>query len=123
MTAKPVVTVRSLVIRPPRLYQQAGLAQHVKQCIAPESGLRLLQRLPEDVVQLARAYPRLAQPHAAHELYHHIRTLTALLMMLQLLVVRLAADAPMAASPRHTQPGDELLREDLPKGFFTTRTP
>jgi hypothetical protein len=123
MTAKPVVTVRRLVIRPPRLHQQAGLAQHIEQRIAPESGLRLLQRLPEHVVQLARAYPRLAQPHRAHQLDHRVRTRTALLVMLQLLVVRLAADAPMTASLRDAQLWDELLREDLPKGFFTTRTP
>jgi len=83
----------------------------------------LLQRLLEQVVQLACAQPRLAQAHRTHKLDHRVRTRTALLLMLQLLVVGLAADAPMAASPRHAQPRDELLREDLPKGFFTTRTP
>ncbi|MDQ0032672.1 hypothetical protein J2W30_000413 [Variovorax boronicumulans] len=39
------------------------------------------------------------------------------------LVVRLTADAHVVAGPRHAQPLDEALREDLPEGFFTTRTP
>lgn len=38
--------------------------------------------------------------------------------MLWLLVVGSAADALMSARPRHTQPRDELLRADLPKGFL-----
>jgi hypothetical protein len=41
----------------------------------------------------------------------------------QTLIVRLATQAPVLASPAHTEPLDELLREDLPKGFFTTLTP
>ena len=44
-------------------------------------------------------------------------------MALQALVVRLAADAHVLASPGHAQPFDKVLREDLPTGFFTTRTP
>jgi hypothetical protein len=39
------------------------------------------------------------------------------------LVIRLSTHAEMAASPANAQVFDELLREDLPKGFFTTRTP
>lgn len=120
---KPVAAVGRLVIRPAGRHQQAGLAQHVKQRITPQAGLRLSQRLAEHVVQLARAYPRLAQPHRAHELDHGVRTLTAVPVMLQLLVVGLAANAPVAGSPRDAQLREELLREDLPKGFFTTRTP
>ena len=62
MSAKPVVAVGGLVTGPPGRYQQAGLTQNVKQCILPEPGLRLLQRVPAQVVQLARADPRLTQP-------------------------------------------------------------
>ena len=75
------------------------------------------------MVQLARAQPGLAQAHLPNELDHGVGVRTALLLMLQLLVVGLVADAPMAASPRHAQPREELLREDLPEGFFTMRTP
>lgn len=74
-------------------------------------------------MQLARADPWLAQPHATHKLDDRLRTLTAIFVLLQLLVVRLAADTPIPASPRDAQLRDELLRKDLPEGFFTTRTP
>ena len=123
MTAQPVMAVGGLVIRPPGLNQHVGLAQHVQQRIAPQARVGLVQRLLEKMVQLARAQPWLAQAHGTHKLDHCVRTGTALLLVLQLLVVSLAADAPMAASPQHAQPRDELLREDLPEGFFTTRTP
>jgi len=39
------------------------------------------------------------------------------------LVERLATDAHELASHHHAQPFDEVLRDDLPEGFFTTRTP
>jgi hypothetical protein len=39
------------------------------------------------------------------------------------LVIRLAAHPNVLTSPGHAQPFDEALCEDLPKGFFTTRTP
>jgi len=100
-----------------------SFAQHVQQGIAPKAGVGLLQRLREQVVQLARTQAGLAQANTAHKLDHGVGTRTVLLLMLPLLVIGLAADAPMAASPRYAQPRDELLREDLPKGFFTTRTP
>lgn len=40
-----------------------------------------------------------------------------------LLVVCLAADADMAASPGNAQSGDSFLREDLPEGFFAMLIP
>ena len=55
-------------------------------------------------MQLARADPGLAQPHALHQLDHGVRTLTPAFVLQLLLVVGLAANAPIAASPRHTQP-------------------
>lgn len=123
MTSEAVMAVGGLVVRPPGLNQHVSFAQHVQQCIASQTRVGLLQRLLQQMVQLARAQPGLAQAHRANELDHRVRTGTALLLVLKLLVVRLAADAPMAASPRYAQPREELLREDLPKGFFTTRTP
>jgi hypothetical protein len=123
MASEAVMAVGGLVVRPPGRHQHAGLAQHVQQRIAPQARTGLLQRLRQQMVQLARAQPGLAQAHFSNEFDHGVGARTALLLMLQLLVVGLAADAPMAASPRHAQPREELLREDLPEGFFTMRTP
>ena len=123
MASEAVMAVGGLVVRPPWLYQHVRVAQHVQQRIAPQAGLGLLQRLLEQVMQLACTQSGLAQADLAHQLDHLVAARMALLLVLQLLVVGLAADAPMAASPRHTQPWDELLRKDLPEGFFTTRTP
>lgn len=44
MTAEPVMTVGSLVVRPSRRHQHVGLAQHVQQCIAHELDHRLRTR-------------------------------------------------------------------------------
>ena len=118
MEAESVVAVGGLVIRPPGLNQHVSLAQHVQQRVAPQARVRPLQRLLEQVVQLARAQPGLAQAHATHKLNHRLAARTALLLAMQLLVAGMAADAPIAASPRHAQPREEVLREDLPKGFL-----
>ena len=75
------------------------------------------------MVQLAGSKTRLAQPLAANQLNHPFVALAHLILANQSLVIRLSAHAEMAASPANAQAFDELLREDLPKGFFTTRTP
>ena len=74
-------------------------------------------------MQLARSNPGLAQPLGAHQFNHPFVALAYLVLAAQSLVIRLSAHADMAASPANAQALDELLREDLPKGFFTTRTP
>jgi hypothetical protein len=75
------------------------------------------------MVQLARPQSGLAQPPLTHPLHHHLCTALSLQMSALALIEGLATQPHMAASPRHAQPLDEPLREDLPKGFFTTRTP
>ena len=75
------------------------------------------------MMQLASAESRLANPVFVDQPYDRFGTLAPLDISLASLVVRLAAQAHMFASPRHAQPFDEVLREDLPEGFFTTRTP
>mgnify|MGYP000971066169 CR=1 FL=1 len=75
------------------------------------------------MVQLARPNSGLAQPLGANQRNHPFVAPAHLVLALQPLVIRLSADAYMAASPANAQAFDELLREDLPKGFFTTRTP
>ena len=59
----------------------------------------------------------------AHQLHHRLRIREVIGLSAPALVVRLTAVAHMLASPLHAQPCDEFLRENLPKGFFTTRTP
>ena len=99
------------------------VAQHVKQRISPQLDARTLQRLAQHVVQLACAHPGLAHTLVAHQLHHGLCLLGALCLAPAPLVVRLAAQPHVLASPLHAQSLDERLIEDLPKGFFTTRTP
>ena len=118
-----MVTVRRLVIRPPGPDQQAIPAQEIEQGITPYAQPFGHQRRANQVVQLARAQAGLAQALLLHQAHNpfvlgFVARPTALP-----LVVRLPADAHVAASPRHVQPFDGLLREDLPTGFFTTCTP
>ena len=75
------------------------------------------------MVQLARSKAWLMQPLGANQLNHPLVALAPLVVTAQPLVIRLPTDAHMAASPANAQAFDELLREDLPEGFFTTRTP
>jgi hypothetical protein len=82
-----------------------------------------LQRLLQQVVQLARADAWLTHALLAHQLHHRLRIREVIGLSAPALVVRLTAVAHMLASPLHAQPCDEFLRENLPKGFFTTRTP
>jgi len=64
------MAVGSLVIRPLRHHQHARLAQHVQQRIAPQARAGVLQRLLEQMVQLARAQSGLTQAHAGSRCRH-----------------------------------------------------
>lgn len=75
------------------------------------------------MVQLARPKSGLTKSLGANQLNYPFVALAHLVLAAQSLVIRLSAGAYMAASPANAQALDELLREDLPKGFFTTRTP
>lgn len=123
MPAEVVMAVRGLVVGPARRHQQLGFTQPVKQGIPPQFDASRLQNRAQQMVQFARSQARLAQPPGAHQIQHLAGLFGPLLLALLAFVVRLATDADVAASPAHAQAFDELLREDLPKGFFTTRTP
>ena len=75
------------------------------------------------MVQLARAYAWLTHALLAYQLHHRLRVREAIGLAAPTLVVRLTAVAHVLASPLHAQPCDKVLREDLPKSFFTMRTP
>ncbi len=81
MAPEAVMAVGGLVVRPPGLNQHAGFAQDVQQRIAPQARVGLLQRFPEQMVQLSGSQPRLAQAHITHEFDHRLGTGTALLLM------------------------------------------
>ena len=75
------------------------------------------------VVQLTRAKPWLMQTPQLHQFQNPLALRLFQCPTMLPLVVCLSADSHVTASPRHAQPCDGLLREDLPAGFFTTRTP
>lgn len=75
------------------------------------------------MMQFARPQSGLPEPPLTYPLHNHLGTAFALEMSALSLIEGLAAQAHMAASPGHTQPFNEPLREDLPEGFFMTRTP
>lgn len=81
------------------------------------------QLLAHHMVQLARSQPGLANAPIANQRHHRLGSALTLGVALLVLVVRLAAVPHIPASPHYAQPLDEPLREDLPEGFFTTRTP
>jgi hypothetical protein len=78
-----------------------------------------LQRLLQDVVQLSRAQPGLPLARLLDQL--HDRGVLLLLVALARgrLVICLPSESEVLASPLYAEPFDELLREDLPNGFFT----
>jgi hypothetical protein len=75
------------------------------------------------MVQLARPKPGLTQPLGPYQFQNSLVALARLILASQPLVIRLSAYSDMVASPANAQALNELLREDLPKGFFTTLTP
>jgi len=75
------------------------------------------------MVQLSRPQPWQSQALEANQFNHALIAFAYFVLATQTLVIRLSTYAEMAASPANAQVFDELLREDLPKGFFTTRTP
>ena len=74
-------------------------------------------------MQLAGAQPGLPQALLTHPFQHPLTTLLSLCLAAKPLVVSLSADPHVTASPGQAQAFDGSLREDLPKGFFTMRTP
>lgn len=74
-------------------------------------------------MQLAGANAWLPRPIPAYQRYCLCIVCQVLLLTMAGLVVRLPTDAKMEASPCHAYAFEAPLREDLPEGFFTMRTP
>jgi hypothetical protein len=123
MTAQAMMTVGGLVIRASRYNEQTRVTQEIEERIAPDLYATLTQGLAQHVLQLAGAYTRLAAAYG-HDRFEDVPIAIGHGMFArETLVVRLSAHAPVLASLAHAQACDEALREDLPKGFFTIRTP
>ena len=104
-------------------HEQAGVAQHIEQGVAPHLDARLLQGLAQHVMQLACTHAGLTHTLLPHQLHYGLCTLHAMRVSLTPLVVRLPAHAHVLAGPADAQSLHEPLLKDLPEGFFTTRTP
>lgn len=75
------------------------------------------------MVQLARAYSRLARAAIVHKRQCRGIGSASPLMTVPSLIERLPTDAKVAASPCNAYAFEAPLREDLPGGFFTIFTP
>ena len=123
MPAKAMMAVGSLVISPTFRYQQARFPKYVKQPVTSHGDSRRLQLRSDQIVQLARPDPWLPHAAIAHQRQCFGLAGASSLMPAPRLIERLSTDAEMAASPCHAYAFEAPLREDLPEGFFTMRTP
>ena len=117
------MAVGSLVVRPLCWNKHPVVAQHGEQCIAPEPDALLLKGFGKHALKLARAHSRLAHALVLNQLHHDFGVHASLDLPTATLIVGLATQAHELASPAYAEPLDEGLLEDLPKGFFTMRTP
>ena len=123
MPPEAMMAVGGLVICTTRRHQQACFSKHVKQTVAPQGDSCCPQPGRDQVVQLACTQPRLPHATIAHQRQCRGIGSVSPLMTVSSLIERLSADAEMTASPCHAYAFEAPLREDLPKGFFTMRTP
>ena len=122
MPSIPVMAIGCLVVRPPHGHQQTRLTQHAKQAIPSHRNTLLPERRSNQVMQLARANTGLSCPMATHQRQRALHVSLPPLLTMPCLVVGLATDPKVLASPCYAYTC-QALREDLPEGFFTTRTP
>jgi hypothetical protein len=97
--------------------------QQIEQRIPANLEAGLSQGWGEQMMELPGAQPWLPQALLTHQFQHPLTPSLPLRLAAKPLVVSLSADPHVMASPGHAQAFDGSLREDLPKGFFTTRTP
>jgi hypothetical protein len=119
MTPEAMVALSRFVVRPVRHDQQACGAQHIEQPVSSQ-----LDALPgefgaKQIMQFACPKPRLAKPDVPDKGGDACRLRIATSLRLATLVIRLPANAHIAAGPFDAQLFDPLLRDDLPEGFFT----
>lgn len=120
MAPEAMVALRRLVVSPLRHNQQTRRAQHIEQPVSPQPDAAPGERGAKQMMQFSCPQPRLAKPDVPHKRRYDSRLTTAARLALAALVIRLAADAHIAAGPVNAQLFDVLLRDDLPEGFFTT---
>jgi hypothetical protein len=119
MTPEAMVALSRLVVCPVRHDQQACGAQHIEQPVSPQLDASPGQFRAEQMMQFSCPEPGLAKPDVPDQGGHVRRFRIATLLEPATLVIRLPADAHIAAGPLDAQLVDPLLRDDLPEGFFT----
>lgn len=117
------MAVGRLVVCPPCRHQQACLTKDIEQAVTSQGDSRRLQLWLDQVVQLAGSNPWLPRTASADQRQRLGLVNLPSPLTVTGLIERLPTDAEMAASPCHAQVLETPLREDLPEGFFTTRTP
>lgn len=123
MPPEAMMAIRGLVVRPLRHHQQASRPKNIEQAVAADLDPSLGEWRAQEMLKLARTQARLAQASVGHQGANLGVSLKPLTLAVLTFVICLSADAGIAAGPADAQPLDELLREDLPEGFFTMRTP
>lgn len=123
MAMEAVMAVGGLMVGTPWHDQLPCVAQEIEERITPDVQACLAHRLTQHVLQFACAHARLGAPYRHDRFEDALITLDQGMRAQQSLVLSLSAHAPVLASPAHAQAFDLSLREDLPEGFFTMRTP
>ena len=123
MSIKAVMTIGRLVVSALDRYKHTSMPEYLKQGVSPHCQPQFAHRSLQYFMQLARAQSRLLDTHLLNQVDHLLRFFRIGTLSAASLIIRLPAQAHVAASPRDSQPFDEVLLKDLPEGFFTTRTP
>lgn len=101
MAPETMMAVRRLVIGPPRKHQQPHSAQKIEQRIPADAKALGAKLGTNQVVQLARPQPGLAQAFCPDQFQHPFVLCFFLYPAVLPLVMCLPADPHVAASPRH----------------------
>lgn len=117
------MAIGCLVICPPHGNQEPSITKDAKQSVPSHRYPRCLQCRPDQTVELAGADAGLSRPIATHQGDRPCALDQLPLLAMAGLVVRLSTNAEMSASPCHAYALEAPLREGLPEGFFTMRTP
>lgn len=112
------MAIRCLVICALGRHEQTSRPQQIKQTVSTELDIPFSERRPQEVMQLTRTNPGLLQTLLLDERDYNCFSFKCGPCATELLVIRLSADAIMAAGRRDAQAFDLAFLDDLPKGFF-----
>src|SRR5579864_6052609 len=119
MAPEAMMAVGGLVVSPLGLHEHTRLPQDVEQLVSSDLHLHPSKVCTQQTVQLAGTEARLAKPDRLHQCHYRLGLLLKVPFSLATLVIGLAADAHVAASPLYAQSFDLTTRDSLPEDFFT----